>query len=195
MRPRFVRDCVRQRQSYEKRSSRSRSVISGPYFAAIRAADDHERVMGETIPAFMQNCSLFVLAVNARRLADPELASCCSCRSGGRAVCRGELDAPKKSRGRLGAARGATPVQPKGCAAHAFEDSFDVTLQDVEALCDNRVIEGRFLDFKADKIGSADRDKREFLADVTASPTPPAATSFWASEPRMARLTISAAST
>ena len=44
----------------------------------------------------------------------------------------------------------------------------DVTLQDVEPLCDNRVIEGRFLDFKADKIGSADRDKREFLADVTA---------------------------
>ena len=56
----------------------------------------------------------------------------------------------------------------KGAPHMLLKTLSDVTLQDVEALCDNRVIEGRFLDFKADKIGSADRDKREFLADVTA---------------------------
>jgi hypothetical protein len=61
--PFLLSDCVRQRQSYEKRSNRSRRVISGPYFAAIRAspigalssadptanANHDERVMGETI--------------------------------------------------------------------------------------------------------------------------------------------------
>jgi hypothetical protein len=44
----------------------------------------------------------------------------------------------------------------------------DVTFQDVQTLCEDCVLEGRFYDFKADAIGSADRDKREFLADVTA---------------------------
>jgi predicted HTH transcriptional regulator len=44
----------------------------------------------------------------------------------------------------------------------------DVTLQEVQTLCDNRVLEGRFYDFKAAAIGSNERDKREFLADVTA---------------------------
>jgi Putative DNA-binding domain len=44
----------------------------------------------------------------------------------------------------------------------------DVTLQEVQTLCDNRVLEGRFYDFKAVAIGSNERDKREFLADVTA---------------------------
>jgi len=44
----------------------------------------------------------------------------------------------------------------------------DVGLPDIQTLCDNKVLEGRFIDFKADPIGGSDRDKREFLADVSA---------------------------
>lgn len=44
----------------------------------------------------------------------------------------------------------------------------DVSLRDVQTLCDNHVLEGRSFDFKAAAIGGGDRDKREFLADVSA---------------------------
>ncbi len=44
----------------------------------------------------------------------------------------------------------------------------DVSLRDVPTLRDNRVLEGRSFDFKAEAIGRGDRDKREFLADVCA---------------------------
>ena len=44
----------------------------------------------------------------------------------------------------------------------------DVSLTDVQTLCDNHVLESRSLDFKAEAIGRVDRDKREFLADVCA---------------------------
>jgi hypothetical protein len=38
----------------------------------------------------------------------------------------------------------------------------EVTIADIQDLCDNRVLESRFIDFKVDAIGNADRDKREF---------------------------------
>ncbi len=44
----------------------------------------------------------------------------------------------------------------------------EVSLPDIQTLCDNKVLEGRFIDFKAEPIGGSDRDKREFLADVSA---------------------------
>jgi hypothetical protein len=44
----------------------------------------------------------------------------------------------------------------------------DVTIRDINTLRENRVLESRFLDFKANAIGTLDRDKREFLADVCA---------------------------
>jgi hypothetical protein len=44
----------------------------------------------------------------------------------------------------------------------------DVGLSDIATLCENRVLESRFIDFKADAIGGGDREKREFLADVSA---------------------------
>ena len=44
----------------------------------------------------------------------------------------------------------------------------DVSLQDIQTLCDDQALESRFLDFKAEPIGGSDRDKREFLADVCA---------------------------
>ena len=45
---------------------------------------------------------------------------------------------------------------------------FDVSLQDVQTLCDNRVTDNRFIDFKAEAIGRKDGERREFLADVCA---------------------------
>jgi schlafen family protein len=44
----------------------------------------------------------------------------------------------------------------------------DVALGDVQRLCDNCVEESRFLEFKAERIGGGNDDKREFLADVSA---------------------------
>lgn len=44
----------------------------------------------------------------------------------------------------------------------------DVSLQDVQTLCDNHVLESRLLDFKEMMVGGGDKDKREFLADVCA---------------------------
>ena len=44
----------------------------------------------------------------------------------------------------------------------------DVCLLDIDTLCEDKALESRFLDFKAEPIGSSDRDKREFLADVCA---------------------------
>ena len=44
----------------------------------------------------------------------------------------------------------------------------DVATEDVQRLCDNRVEESHFLEFKAERIGGSDADKREFLADVSA---------------------------
>jgi predicted HTH transcriptional regulator len=44
----------------------------------------------------------------------------------------------------------------------------DVSLNDVKTLRDNRVMENRSLDFKAERIGGSDGDKREFVADVCA---------------------------
>jgi len=44
----------------------------------------------------------------------------------------------------------------------------EVRLSDITALCDNAVLESRFIDFKAEAIGGGDKDKREFLADVSA---------------------------
>ena len=44
----------------------------------------------------------------------------------------------------------------------------DVGLSDIATLCENKVLESRFIDFKADAIGGGDREKREFLADVSA---------------------------
>jgi Putative DNA-binding domain len=43
-----------------------------------------------------------------------------------------------------------------------------VVIADLQALCENRVLEGRFLQFKTDAIGARDGEKREFLADVSA---------------------------
>ena len=44
----------------------------------------------------------------------------------------------------------------------------DVTLADLRALVDNQIPESRRLEFKRDHYGRADRDKREFAADVSA---------------------------
>jgi Putative DNA-binding domain len=44
----------------------------------------------------------------------------------------------------------------------------DVSLPDVQTLCDNHALETLSLDFKAEAIGGGDREKREFLADVCA---------------------------
>jgi len=43
-----------------------------------------------------------------------------------------------------------------------------LTLDDIAALVANGVAESRYLDFKSEGVGSADKDKREFLADITA---------------------------
>ena len=43
-----------------------------------------------------------------------------------------------------------------------------LAIADLQALCENRVLEGRLLDFKTAAIGVLDGDKREFLADVSA---------------------------
>jgi Putative DNA-binding domain len=43
-----------------------------------------------------------------------------------------------------------------------------LAVSDLHELCENRTLEERFLDFKTDAIGLLDRDKREFLADVSA---------------------------
>jgi hypothetical protein len=43
-----------------------------------------------------------------------------------------------------------------------------VTIADIKRLSENRVLEGRTLDFKAQAIGLADGEKREFLRDVSA---------------------------
>ncbi len=43
----------------------------------------------------------------------------------------------------------------------------DVGLSDIEMLRENKALESRFIDFKAEAIGGADKDKREFLADVS----------------------------
>jgi hypothetical protein len=44
----------------------------------------------------------------------------------------------------------------------------DLKLADIERLKDSGVTESRFIDFKAAPVGGTDRDKREFVADVTA---------------------------
>jgi hypothetical protein len=44
----------------------------------------------------------------------------------------------------------------------------DLTIADLDALVANSMQESRFLDFKVARIGDGDRDKREFLADVSA---------------------------
>ena len=44
----------------------------------------------------------------------------------------------------------------------------DVDLTDIKTLCENKALESRFLDFKADAIGTGEKDKREFLANVSA---------------------------
>lgn len=44
----------------------------------------------------------------------------------------------------------------------------DISIQDVQTLCDDKVLESRFLDFKAKAIGRGDSDKRDFLTDVCA---------------------------
>ena len=44
----------------------------------------------------------------------------------------------------------------------------DITIGHVQELRENRVLENRFLDFKANAIGVNERDKREFLADICA---------------------------
>ena len=44
----------------------------------------------------------------------------------------------------------------------------DVDLIDIKTLCENKALESRFLDFKADAIGAGEKDKREFLADISA---------------------------
>ncbi len=44
----------------------------------------------------------------------------------------------------------------------------DVDLSDIETLRENNALESQFIEFKGEAIGSADKDKREFLADVTA---------------------------
>jgi Putative DNA-binding domain len=44
----------------------------------------------------------------------------------------------------------------------------DISLQDVQTLCDNRVTDNRFIDFKAEAIGRKEGERREFLADVCA---------------------------
>ena len=44
----------------------------------------------------------------------------------------------------------------------------DVSLNDVKTLRDNRVMESRSPDFKAERIGGSDGDKCEFVADVCA---------------------------
>lgn len=43
----------------------------------------------------------------------------------------------------------------------------DISLNDLEALKDNGVAEGHFLDFKAIGVGPSHEDRREFLADVS----------------------------
>jgi len=44
----------------------------------------------------------------------------------------------------------------------------DVGPQDIQTLCDNKVLESRFIEFKAEAIGGGDKERREFLADVSA---------------------------
>ncbi|MFI4996534.1 MAG: helix-turn-helix domain-containing protein [Hyphomicrobiales bacterium] len=44
----------------------------------------------------------------------------------------------------------------------------ELVIADLEALVANQVVENRFIDFKGAPIGNSDRDKREFLADVSA---------------------------
>jgi hypothetical protein len=44
----------------------------------------------------------------------------------------------------------------------------DICLQDVQTLCEDRVLESRYLDFKVKAVGRGDSDKRDFLADVCA---------------------------
>lgn len=44
----------------------------------------------------------------------------------------------------------------------------DIALTDIESLKDNGVVEGHFLDFKITGIGKLDKDRKEFLADVSA---------------------------
>ena len=51
---------------------------------------------------------------------------------------------------------------------HASEALDQLAIADLQALCENRVLEGRLLDFKTAAIRVLDGDKREFLADVSA---------------------------
>jgi hypothetical protein len=44
----------------------------------------------------------------------------------------------------------------------------DISLQDIQTLCDNHVSEGDSIEFKAAAIGRSDEDRRELLADVCA---------------------------
>jgi predicted HTH transcriptional regulator len=44
----------------------------------------------------------------------------------------------------------------------------DIELTDIEALRDNSVAEGHFIDFKATGVGASYDDRREFLADTSA---------------------------
>jgi hypothetical protein len=44
----------------------------------------------------------------------------------------------------------------------------DVDVVDIKTLCENRALESRFLDFKVEAIGVGEKDKREFLADISA---------------------------
>jgi len=44
----------------------------------------------------------------------------------------------------------------------------DLTLADIERLKENGITESNYLDFKSAPVGNSDRERKEFLADVTA---------------------------
>ncbi len=44
----------------------------------------------------------------------------------------------------------------------------DISLRDIQELIDNAVPEGKYLEYKASAYGGADKDKKEFLKDVSA---------------------------
>ena len=73
-----------------------------------------------------------------------------------------------------------------------LKDLSDVSLQDVQVLCDNHVLESRSLDFKATAIDRGDRGKREFLATSAPWPMPLAGISSSASRRRRGLLMMSA---
>lgn len=63
----------------------------------------------------------------------------------------------------------------------------DIKEADLDSLIASQIPESRVIEYKRDQIGNTDRDRAEFLADVTSLLTQAGVNFYWALARRMAR--------